>query len=468
MLRIDCLIVANQATEELDRFKEKLEKLSFIGQIIFLLSNSTDDLKAGIKKLSSEFTLVLDKTLKLQLSEELPRRMVQVCRQMDASMIYADYFEEKKGILSLKRLINYQEGSVRDDFAFGPVSCFPTHILKAWSASEKADYKWSALYSVRLFASRQGRIFHLPEPLSSWYDEDERLSGEKQFDYVRQEVALKQKEMELVCTHHLKEIGAFLQGPLESINISSASQIEATVVIPVRNRVNTIREAIHSVLNQETAFSFNLIIVDNHSTDGTTKLIQEFAGDPRLIHLIPQRTDLGIGGCWNEALQHAACGRFLVQLDSDDLYLNEQTLQKIVNVFHTQKCAMVIGAYQMVDFDLKPLPPGVIDHREWTDENGANNALRINGLGAPRAFYTPVLKEIGIPNVSYGEDYALGITIAGKYKIGRLFDPIYLCRRWEGNTDASLSNDAINAHNYYKDALRTIELCARQQRNKCE
>ena len=155
------------------------------------------------------------------------------------------------------------------------------------------------------------------------------------------------------------------------------------------------------------------------------------------------------------------CGRFAIQLDSDDLYINHHVLQRIVDTFHEHQCAMVIGSYKMVNFKLEEIPPGIIDHKEWTPDNGRNNALRVNGLGAPRAFYTPLLRQIRIPNVSYGEDYATALAISREY---RIYEPLYLCRRWEGNSDADLNIQRVNANNYYKDKIRMIEILARQQK----
>jgi glycosyltransferase involved in cell wall biosynthesis len=311
-----------------------------------------------------------------------------------------------------------------------------------------------------------GELVHIPEYLFTKVETDTRASGEKQFDYVKAAARERQLEMEQVCTAHLREIGALLIAPFPETIFSENFETEATVIIPVRNRVKTIRDAVVSVLIQKTSFRFNLIVVDNYSTDGTSEILNEYASQEKLIHIIPERKDLGIGGCWNEAVFHPSCGKFIVQLDSDDLYNNENTLQTIVDKFYEDNCAMVIGSYRMTNFNLEEIPPGVIDHREWTDDNGPNNALRINGLGAPRAFYTPILREIRVPNVSYGEDYALGLAISGKYKIGRVYQPVYLCRRWDDNTDASLDVVKMNSHNLYKDRIRTFELQARIQRNK--
>ena len=273
--------------------------------------------------------------------------------------------------------------------------------------------------------------------------------------------------MEAVCTHHLKCIGAYLEPKFRTIDLTHGTfSYEASVIIPVRNRVCTIGDAIESVLEQKTDFSYNLIIIDNHSTDGTTELIRNYAEkDSRVVHLIPGREDLGIGGCWNTGIQHESCGRFAVQLDSDDVYSASSTLQKMVQTFYEQQCGMVIGTYRMTDFGMNALPPGIIDHREWTPENGRNNALRINGLGAPRAFYTPLVRENPFPNTSYGEDYAMGLILSRNYQIGRVYEVVYCCRRWEGNSDAALSIERVNANNLYKDRLRTQELQARLRQN---
>jgi glycosyltransferase involved in cell wall biosynthesis len=326
-------------------------------------------------------------------------------------------------------------------------------------------YEFAGLYDLRLRISQQHRIVHIPEFLYSLVDPDSRNSGEKQFDYVDPKNRDMQLEMEQACTNHLKNINAWLQPVFKPVIFDKEDfKTEATVVIPVRNRVKTIADAMDSVLKQKAGFDFNLIIVDNHSTDGTTELIRSYASsDRRIIHIIPKRKDLGIGGCWNEAIMHPLCGKFSVQLDSDDLYIDETVIGRIVGAFYSQQCAMVVGAYRMVNFALAEIPPGLIDHKEWTSGNGRNNALRINGLGAPRAFYTPVIRKIRVPNVSYGEDYAVGLAISRYYKIGRIFEPLYLCRRWEENSDASIDIQKQNAYNFYKDKIRTLELWARQR-----
>ncbi len=412
----------------------------------------------------------------LYLSESLinmglfaEERFLQIADDSRASMVYADYYEESEDALQPHPLIEYQEGSLRDDFAFGPVLLVRVSAWREALLSLKTEYEFAGLYALRLALSRIAPIVHIDEYLYSVKEIDTRASGEKIFDYVNPRNRQVQIEMEKACTEHLKIIGAYLSPVFKEIDWSKDSAsfaVEASVIIPVRNRVRTIRDAIKSVLAQKTNFNFNLIVIDNHSTDGTTEAIGEFASDSRLVHIIPERKDLGIGGCWNTGVHHPSCGKFAVQLDSDDVYSSENTLQKVVDTFYEQQCAMVVGTYRMTNFAMEEIPPGVIDHKEWTLENGRNNALRINGLGAPRAFYTPLLRTINLPNTSYGEDYALGLRISREYRIGRIYDVIYLCRRWEDNSDASLSVEKMNRYNFYKDKLRTIELRARLFQNK--
>ena len=381
-----------------------------------------------------------------------------------AAMAYADYYKIVNGEKQEAPAIDYKEGSLRNDFDFGSVLLFRTSALKSYLAGNPVEYIYAGLYQLRLALSREGELFHYKEFLYAEPEEDTRKSGEKQFDYVNPAQRDVQVEMEQVCTAHLKTIGALLPAcKYDSIDLSQGSfPVEASVVIPVLNRASTIADAIGSVLEQQTTFPFNIIVVDNHSTDGTAEIIDGF-GDNRVVHIVPQRNDLGIGGCWNEAVNSPHCGRFAVQLDSDDLYSSPRTLQHIVDEFYNQQCAMLVGTYRICDFELNTLPPGVIDHREWTEENGRNNALRINGLGAPRAFYTPVIRETGFPNVSYGEDYAVGLQLSRRYRIGRIYDVLYLCRRWGGNSDAALSHAKVNANNIYKDSMRTAEVEARKQ-----
>lgn len=380
----------------------------------------------------------------------------------NASMLYSHYRKSVGGDVAAAPTIDYSEGSLRNDFDFGSMLLFRTNSLKKYIADSPEEYLYAGLYQLRLAMSRYGQIYHHCGFLYTECEDDTRKSGEKQFDYVNPAQRNVQVEMEKVCTHHLKAIGAWLPPyKYSEIDLSIGEfPVEATVVIPVLNRCSTIADAIGSVLKQKTAFPFNIIVVDNHSTDGTGDIIDSFCDD-RVVHLVPERKDLGIGGCWNLAVNSTLCGRFAVQLDSDDLYSSENTLQCIVDEFYAQQCAMIVGTYRICDFELNTLPPGVIDHREWSEENGRNNALRINGLGAPRAFFTPVIREIGFPNVSYGEDYAVGLAISRNYRIGRIYDVLYLCRRWGGNSDAVLSHEKVNAHNLYKDSLRTAEVKAR-------
>lgn len=479
MNKIDCFITfcGDQETQKLI---ESLQKQGHVNQIyVFspfdvpvvsgkvLITESPDSTHA--MKLISEnaeagYCLLALRNFPFKPGYFALERMLQVAENTGAAMVYADYTEIKNGVISAHPVIDYQEGSLRDDFNFGPVQLFHSGAVKTFS---EENYRDAGFYSLRLHASRQGELVRIPEPLFSMIETDLRKSGEKQFDYVSGSAREKQVEMEKVCTAHLKKTGGFITPPTAEIDFSNRDfPVEASVIIPVRNRAKTIKDAVDSVISQKTNFSFNLIVVDNHSTDGTTEILAGYSKYGNVLHVIPERTDLGIGGCWNAGVFHKKCGKFAVQLDSDDLYSDENTLQKIVDKFYEEKCAMVIGSYRMTNFALEEIPPGIIDHREWTPENGPNNALRINGLGAPRAFYTPVLREIKVPNVSYGEDYAVGLAISREYKIGRIYEPVYLCRRWDDNSDASLDIQKLNAHNLYKDRIRTIELKARILKNR--
>lgn len=396
------------------------------------------------------------------LSQE---RMKQVMEATGAAMVYADRYVIKNGQWEQAPVIDYQMGSLRDDFDFGAVVMIRTSALKEAASRMKDDYRYAGFYDLRLKLSQRYEFVHINEYLYTEQEKDIRLSGQKQFDYVDPRNRERQIEMEQACTEHLKEIGAYLKPQFKSVNFDKEHFVyEASVIIPVKNRVKTIEDAIKSVLCQKTDFPFNVIVVDNHSTDGTSEVIDQLAVDKRVIHVVPERSDLGIGGCWNIGIHHPECGKFAIQLDSDDLYSNEHTLSIMVSAFYEQQCAMVVGTYRMTDFDLNTLPPDIIDHKEWTPENGRNNALRINGLGAPRAFFTPIIRQIGFPNTSYGEDYAMGLAVSRHYQIGRVYEVVYLCRRWSGNSDAALNAFQVNANNLYKDRIRTWELKARMNK----
>ena len=392
-------------------------------------------------------------------------RFLRTADDTGAVMVYSDHYSLEEGALTKHPAIDYQAGSLRDDFDFGSLWLIKSQALLDYVAqTDRVDYQYAGLYDLRLYLSRKGEIFHLNEYLYTETELDTRKSGEKQFDYVNPRNREVQIEMERACTAHLEKVGAIVdtnfyrQPDFDEQDFAC----EASVVIPVFNREKTIADAVKSALSQKTNFPYNVIVVNNHSTDSTGEILDSI-DDERLIQIVPGRTDLGIGGCWNVAVNSDHCGKFAVQLDSDDLYSSPKTLQKIVDAFHEQKAAMIIGSYRMCDFDLNTLPPGLIDHKEWTEDNGCNNALRINGLGAPRAFFTPLVRQIQFPNTSYGEDYALGLAFSRRYRIGRIYDELYLCRRWGGNSDAALSVERVNANNLYKDRLRTMELKARQQ-----
>ncbi len=428
---------------------------------------STRALQEIAQTAQAEYTLLYLKEQPLTLGFHALERMHTLADDSGATMLYADHYNASCEGTRRMPLIDYQPGSIRDDFSMGSLLVIRTSALKAYFEQDAIHfYHHAGLYDLRLYLSRQQLPVHVSEYLYTEVETDLRKSGEKQFDYVDPRNRARQVEMERAATRHLRAIGAYLSAS-EYRNIKFAEQWdgpEATVIIPVRNRQRTIEDAVRSAAEQQTTFLYNIIVVDNHSTDGTTELLVQLAKEvPNLVHIIPERTDLGIGGCWNLAVHHAQCGKFAVQLDSDDLYSSPSTLQRIIDKFYEENAAMVIGSYRMCNFLLETLPPGLIDHREWTDNNGRNNALRINGLGAPRAFYTPLLRQRQIPNTSYGEDYALGLMLSRKYRIGRIYDELYLCRRWEGNSDAALETEAINRNNHYKDFLRTTEIQARQQ-----
>ena len=464
MATIECYVPAMSA-EDISITAESFSRSdSFTGVTILsgVSLRSTQTLRSIAEAASEKFILIYTKDLPLEMGLFALDRFIAVAEDTKADMLYADHHELIDGQRRKHPLIECQAGALRDDFDFGSVLVFRTSSFRRAVRAMENDYEWGALYDLRL---RMKKIVHVNEYLYTEVETDTRKSGEKQFDYVDPKNRAVQIEMEQICTEHLKRIGAYLEPKFKDVEFTGGFPVTASVVIPVYNRVRTVKDAVESALSQKCDFPFNVIVVDNHSTDGTTQLLEEIAAkDDRLIHIVPAKYDLGIGGCWNLAVHDEACGEFAVQLDSDDVYSGTDTLAKIVSAFREQNCAMVVGTYQMTDFDMQPIPPGVIDHREWTEENGRNNALRINGLGAPRAFWTPLLRSINLPNTSYGEDYALGLRISREYRIGRIYDVLYCCRRWEGNSDAALDIERVNANNLYKDRIRTWELAARMKK----
>ncbi len=428
---------------------------------------ASSTMRAIASHASGDFVMIYTKYTTLLPGLFAFERMVRLAADSGAGMVYADHYNvSADGHRTNAPVIDYQQGSLRDDFDFGSVLLFTTEAFTRAASMMTADYDAAGLYDLRLKLSQFASIVHINEYLYNDVETDTRRSGEKIFDYVDPRNRNRQIEMEAACTEYLKEVGGYLAPEFEHIDFEKGDfEYEASVIIPVRNRIRTIRDAINSALSQKCDFKFNVIVIDNHSTDGTTDAIREFT-DERLIHIIPERDDLGIGGCWNMGAHHERCGKFAVQLDSDDVYADENTLSKVVKAFYEQNCAMVVGTYMLTDINKNMIPPGIIDHKEWTPENGRNNALRINGFGAPRAFYTPMVREIKIPNTSYGEDYAMGLNFSRRYQIGRIWEPIYLCRRWEDNSDASLDINKMNANNLYKDRIRTWELQARIAMNR--
>ena len=427
---------------------------------------SSKCVKAIAEHAQAPYTLIYTKDTVLALGMFALERMMGIMDDSQAGMVYADHYQVKEGKQTQAPVIDYQFGALRDDFDFGSVLFYRTDALKEAASRMTADYEFAGLYDLRLKLSQKESLVHINEYLYTEVENDNRKSGEKIFDYVDPKNRGRQIEMEKACTEHLKEIGGYLAPNFKHIEFSDEPfEYEASVIIPVRNRIRTIRDAINSALSQKADFKFNVIVIDNHSTDGTTEAIDEFT-DERVIHIIPERNDLGIGGCWNMGAHHPKCGKFAIQMDSDDVYKDENTVAKVVAAFYEQNCAMVVGTYMITDFKLNMIAPGIIDHREWTPENGRNNALRINGLGAPRAFYTPMIREVKLPNTSYGEDYAVGLRFSREYQIGRVYDVLYCCRRWEDNSDASLDVVKMNNNNLYKDRIRTWELQARIELNK--
>jgi hypothetical protein len=430
---------------------------------------SSEAVRRMAEKADREYTLIYDAPERTEVGWLALERMAQVAGDSAAGMAYADYYERKGDVLRGHPLVDYRKGSLRDDFDFGPLALFRTQALKEAAAEMGDDYRFAGLYDLRLKVARKWPLTRIPEFLSTLTagtGSDEAPEANL-FGYVDPANREVQGEMERACCDHLKRIGAYLPRRRKTIDPKEGRfPVEASVVIPVRNRARTIADALASALEQETRFAFNLIVVDNHSTDGTTQEIRRFAGNKRLAHVVPQRKDLGIGGCWNVAIHRPECGKFAVQLDSDDVYSSPHSLQTIVEAFYAQRCALLTGTYRTTDASLHTIAPGVVDHAEWTPDNGHNNALRIHGLGAPRAFYTPALRSMNLPNVSYGEDYAACLRLCREYAVGRIYEVLYLCRRWEGNSDASQDVAKRNEQNAYKDLIRTWELEARIQMNQ--
>ena len=468
MSSIECF-VPSMSAEDMSVTVESFSRSDAFTGVTILTGvslRSTETIRSIAEAVSGKYMLIYTKDMPLEMGMFALDRILSIAEDTGADMLYADHYKMVEGRRKKHPLIACQKGALRDDFDFGSVLVFRSSSFRRAVRAMETDYEFGALYDLRL---RMKNIVHINECLYTEIETDNRKSGEKQFDYVDPRNRAVQIEMEKVCTEHLKRIGAWLEPKFKEPDLNEFAEntfeVTATVVIPVFNRVRTVKDAVESALSQKCDFPYNVIVVDNHSTDGTTELLDEIAAsDERLVHVVPAKHDLGIGGCWNLAVHHGLCGEYAVQLDSDDVYSGPDTLQKVVDAFREQKCAMVVGTYQMTDFHMNPIPPGIIDHKEWTEDNGRNNALRINGLGAPRAFWTPLLRTINLPNTSYGEDYALGLRISREYRIGRIYDVLYCCRRWDGNSDAALDIERVNANNLYKDRIRTWELEARINR----
>ena len=468
MKRIDCFIPC-QDEAAARQTVASLEKETEVSKIVLVKESIKST--AALKKIAAEaeapFTLIYTKFTSLSFGLFALERMLAIAEDSGAAMVYADHFNEADGVRTFAPVIDYQLGSLRDDFDFGGVLLYRTCALKEAVSRMDTDYQFAGLYDLRLKVSQKGVLEHINEYLYYEVETDTRKSGEKIFDYVDPKNRAVQIEMEQAVTAHLKEIGGFLKPEFKEIRFSDEPfEYEASVIIPCKNRHQTIGDAIASALNQKTSFPYNVIVVDDNSDDGTVEIIKSFLGDPKLIYVAQDKTYHAIGGNWNVALHHPKCGKFAIQLDSDDMYYDETTVQKFVDAFYAQNCAMVVGTYRMTDFDLNTIPPGIIDHREWTPDNGRNNALRINGLGAPRGFYVPLLRTLNFPTTKYGEDYAVGLRVCREYQIGRIYEVVYNCRRWSNNSDASLDIEKVNANNLYKDRIRTWELKARIQMNR--
>lgn len=431
--------------------------------------NSTAAIKAIAARADAKYAAISTKYTTLSFVLFALERMECLIEDAGADMVYADHFNQTGDVRTDAPVIDYQFGSLRDDFDFGSLLFYRSQAVVKAAAKMKTDYKFAGIYDLRLKVSEEGALEHINEYLYYDVETDNRKSGEKIFDYVDPKNRAVQIEMEQACTEHLKVIGGYLAPKFKDIDLSPEGfEYEASVVIPCKNRVRTIGDAIASALNQKVdpKFKYNVIVVDDNSEDGTVDVIKKFVGDPKLIYIAQDKSYHAIGGNWNMALHHPKCGKFAIQLDSDDTYFDENTVQKFIDAFREQNCAMVVGTYRMTNFEGETIPPGVIDHKEWTPDNGRNNALRINGLGAPRGFYTPMLRTINFPTTKYGEDYAVGLRVSREYQIGRIYDVVYNCRRWDDNSDANCDVVKMNANNLYKDRIRTWELKARIAMNK--
>lgn len=431
--------------------------------------NSTAAIKAIAQRADVKYTAISTKYTSLSFVLFALERMECLIEDSGAAMVYADHFNQVGDVRTDAPVIDYQFGSLRDDFDFGSLLFYRSEAVVKAAARMDVDYKFAGIYDLRLKVSQEGVLEHINEYLYYDVETDTRKSGEKIFDYVDPKNRAVQIEMEQACTAHLKAIGGYLAPKFKDIDLSPEGfEYEASVVIPCKNRVRTIGDAIASALNQKVdpKYKYNVIVVDDNSEDGTVDVIKKFVGDPKLIYIAQDKSYHAIGGNWNMALHHPKCGKFAIQLDSDDTYFDENTVQKFIDAFREQNCAMVVGTYRMTNFNGETIPPGVIDHKEWTPDNGRNNALRINGLGAPRGFYTPMLRSINFPTTKYGEDYAVGLRVSREYQIGRIYDVVYNCRRWDDNSDANCDVVKMNANNLYKDRIRTWELKARIALNK--
>lgn len=428
---------------------------------------STKELINIANTATTEWLFLQTEAGEIEFLPQAEKRFIEIAEATGAAMVYSDYYQITEDGKNPITTIEYQRGSLRDDFNFGAVILLNTGILKKITTHTPEDYEFAGLYDIRLKISETSSIFRIAEPLYLLTPVSATEAESRHFAYIDKKNRNVQIDMEKACTAHLKRIGALLTGNPKSVNLDCEGfDCEVSIIIPVRNRQKTIADAIHSALGQQTNFKFNVLVVDNFSTDDTGNIIDRIAHTySNVFKITPDNDNLGIGGCWQLAINHGLCGKFAVQLDSDDIYQSPHTLQRIVDEFYRQRCAMLIGSYTITDFELNPIPPYLIDHAEWTDDNGRNNALRINGLGAPRAFFTPIIREIGFPNVSYGEDYTVGLRISREWKIGRIYDSVYLCRRWENNSDTGISLETLNRYNFYKDKIRTIELLRRIKQN---